>query len=142
MPLVVFDDAEAYLLDLLMRTDDLSGEVWHLHLYQNDFTPLADSVLADFFECNFSGYDVIELTRADWSEASSVGGIAQTTWGTGFQQWLTTSGSQDVYGYYITTNDDLLALWGERFATKFIVTTVNPVLMLPTMRLHSEYEPT
>lgn len=141
MPLVVPDLGEIFLLDLLLREDVSSADRFLLHLYKNDYSPNRVSELIDFEEATFAGYEVVELARDQWSESETVGGYAVSLYGTGYQQWVATTGDQDIYGYYVTDQADEVVLWAERFGTMVTVSEVNPVLLIPVMRLRSEYQP-
>lgn len=142
MPLVVFDASEPYMLRRMLRPDPSDGDVFRLRLFKNDFDPKKDSVLADFDDANYSGYAQQDIDPALWDDPVEVAGVARAAYGGGVFEFLSLSGSQDVYGYYVTDTAGALAIWGERFVgAPLTITPVNPVLILPMMTLHSEYEP-
>jgi hypothetical protein len=138
---VVPDLGEKQLLGVMLKTALLVDANWRLHLFQNNYSPNRVSEITDFVEANFDGYDVVELDRSVWLDPVSIGGVAYSTYGTSLVSWLATSGSQTVYGYYVTDADDTVVLWAERTTTGTVVTTFTPFQMLPLMRLHSEFEP-
>lgn len=73
MALVVFNDGVKRNLGALLAHSGLI-----LNLYQNDYFPLADSVLGNFIECNFSGYNFQIIAPADWGPVIFEGGAAQS----------------------------------------------------------------
>lgn len=83
-------------------------------LYQNDFQPEDDSEIGDFDECDFSGYD-------GWKDVStwSAGGIfwnaPRMTMPGPVATWVVATGGveNDVYGYYVTDEDDNYK-WGQK----------------------------
>lgn len=139
--IVVPNEGELWLLDLLLRETVPSTLKFVLRLYRNDWTPEKDSVRADASEATFAGYLPVEMDRAAWTAAQLVGGEAQSTYGTLYQQWLASSGNQLIYGYFVTDEDDNFILWAERFVTAVNVSAVTPVVMMPVLRLHSEFQP-
>lgn len=142
MPLVVFNASEPYMLRRMLRPDPSDGDVFRIRLFSNDYTPVQDSVIGDFTQASYSGYAQQDLDPALWGDPIEVSGIARAAYDGGVFEFLSTSGTQDVYGYYVTDTSGGVALWGERFVgAPLTITPVNPVLILPMMTLHSEYEP-
>ena len=141
MPLVVPNEGEPTLLRLMLVAALIADEPFLLHLYSNNYDPVKDSVLGDFMEASFSGYDTIQLDRDTWTYPVEIAGIANTTYGVTFLQWLATSGTQDIYGYYVTDLAETICIWAEKLATPVTVSASVPVVLLPVMRLHSEVEP-
>lgn len=141
MALIVPDEGEPLLLDQLLIVEADPGPVWHLHLYQNDYSPNKTSTLADFTEADFSTYAIVELLRSDWQASAEFGGAAYSFYGVTFIEWFAGSGSQVIYGYYVTDEADEFVLWCERFPTPQTASVVNSVKMQPSMRLRSEVEP-
>lgn len=141
MAIVVPDLGEIELLKVMLQTALAVDQVWHVHLFQNDYHPNRESVLDDFVEATFSGYEVLDLNRDQWLDPVTIGGVASTTYGVTLASWVSTSGSQVVYGYYVTDEGDSVVLWAERTSDGTVVSTSTPYQMLPLMRLHSESEP-
>lgn len=141
MSLIVPDEGERWFINQLFRDEVPADQVMRLKLFRNDWTPNRESRLVDALEANYSGYAPKDLFRSVWTPAVTVDGRGQTTYGTTFLEFLALAGSQTVYGYYVTDMDVNVLLWVERFATPITVTPVSAVVMLPVMRLRSEYEP-
>lgn len=125
---------------LVSGIDPLTFPQLHLRLYKNDYFPNRESTLGDFVEADFAGYAELLLDRSQWSAPVTTAGRAQTYYGPAFVEWLSTSGSQNVYGYYVTGGVGVVA-WAERFAQFQQVGVSTPVLVQPIMVLHSELEP-
>lgn len=138
MSLVVTNAGQLDLLELLLKTALLVDETFHLHLYSNNYDPTKTSVLGDFTECMFSGYDVVELFRTDWQTPVQVGDYAQSLYGTTFVSWLALSGSQTCYGYFVTDESDAAVIWAELLQVPQTVTTATPILIWPLLRLKSD----
>lgn len=141
MTIVVPDLGETELLRVLLIREDMAGVPWHLHLYANDYTPHRESTLPDFTEASFPGYDVVEIDRAGWTLPAPVGGVAVSYWGSSATTWTPSSGSQAVYGYFVTDAADALVLWALRFDAPQIATPGTPVSVRPFMRMRSLVEP-
>lgn len=85
----------------------------HVHLYQNPHVPALTDILANYTESTFAGYAVWAIATGDWSASGP-----DITGDNAFSQvaphpFTLTAGAQAVYGFFITTNDDLqlLAAW-------------------------------
>lgn len=141
MPLVVPDEGELVLLDVLLRANVSPSLNWVVRLYANNYTPNRESLLIDFTEASFGGYLPKLLTRSSWTSPATVAGSAQSTYGTDYLVWTASSGSETVYGYYVTDAPATVCLWAERFLNPMTVTDLNPALVLPLMRLRSENQP-
>lgn len=90
-----------FLLNYLLADTDLA---WTYHLYKNNLTPVAGTVLADFTESNFTGYAAkIAVTEAAVTvnasnEAQDLGD--EMTW------TCTADGAaQQAFGIYVTFHD-------------------------------------
>lgn len=138
--LVVPDEGERILLDRTLKGPAVD-QVLFLGLYKNDVTPNRESTLTDFDPADYAGYVAEALVDAGWSDAVTVGGAAQSTYGDDWITFLSSAGMQDVYGYYVF-DPDRGVCWAERFGdAPFTVTTVQPVLIRPVLRGRSEFEP-
>ena len=136
MALKVVNAGELILLALL-RTPYLTGSSLNYRLFKNNYTPVDDSVLADFTEADYQGYAF--LTPALWSIVALVGGRA-------FTQaeplvYLCTGGAtpNTIYGYYATDVVSGNVVLAERFVPGPIAMaiagdtlTINPSLALST----------
>lgn len=141
MAIVVPDEGERYFLNLLLRDTVPSTLKFIIGLYRGDWTPNRESVLADVLEANFSGYLPLEADRSVWTAAQTVGGSAQSTYGVLFQQWIPSSGTQRIYGWYARDEDSNVLLWAERFSAFIDASPAVPVFLMPVVQLHSTFEP-
>jgi hypothetical protein len=133
--IVVPDEGKVFLLDYLVRAAAGDVDDFWLRIWRNDVPITNATVRSDLTEANFSGYSPVQLVRASWTAPAVVDGSAQSTWGTTFLQFLASSGSQTCYGYFVVDADDNFVLWGERFTSPKLVSTLNPITLLPVMRL-------
>jgi hypothetical protein len=141
VPLVVTDVGEVYMLRWTLRPDLERIARLRFHLYSNDTTPHRSSVVEQFEECDFAGYEPRDLEWDQWSAPLSVGGVAASLYGSGFLEFVPSSGSQTVYGYLVTDPDDEVCLWAERLPAPIEASPSLPVLIQPAMRGRSEFEP-
>jgi hypothetical protein len=140
---IVFPDlGEVYLLRRLVAPDPIEDiRPWHLRLYKNNYTPNRVSLIGAFTECDFDGYAAKDMTLADWQAIQLADGIAIAQWGAGFSSWIADSGSQNVYGYYVTDPDDTLCILAERFDAPFPVDSGHPCQFIFSIKSHGEYQP-
>jgi hypothetical protein len=141
MPLVVPDLGEVEMLRWTLRADLTRTVNLTLHLFKNDYTPHRESVIGDFTEADFDGYAPVALDWGQWTGPNSVGGVAVSLYGSGFQTFTPATGTQDIYGYYVTDAEDEICIWAERFPTVVVTDAAHPVQVQPVMRGHSEFEP-
>jgi hypothetical protein len=88
-----------------------------LRLYQNNYTPDATSVLADFLEANFTNYSEKTLSRSNFSAAATdVSGDAFTEYNSD-QVWTCGATGNTIYGYYMVGATSGELYWAEEFAT-------------------------
>ncbi len=140
--IIVPFEGEIALLDTLLRATDFSSREWFLHLYQNDFGPVRNTVVADFVESTFPGYAPLELVDSTWLDPIIIGTVASTTYGAGpvtFTPEYDTG--EPVFGYYVTTASGALCLWCQRFDFSTIPTTLAPVIFRPVLTLKSLFQP-
>lgn len=142
MAAVFPDEGELVLLRRMLTPDAGDADMLHLHLFKNNFDPLKDSVLADFTEADFAGYAAADIDPANWLAPSTVAGRAQTSYNPAPVVFTVSSGSQNVYGYYLTDNADSVVLMCERFgnAPQNLTPSV-PGLVVLIVQLRSENEP-
>lgn len=141
MPIVVPDLGERVLLRRMLTPESADSDPLYLRLYSNDYTPHRESLLADLTEATFSGYAPVALDPADWSAPVTTGGVAQTVHGPGVYSWVASSGTQDVYGYYVTDETDSYLLWAERYPSPVAVSATVPAVVFSLMRLRSIFQP-
>lgn len=135
MALKVPDVGELVLLAALQTPFN----TYVLHLYVNNYTPDDSSVAGNFTEASFPGYASITLNTwgTPFTNGSNKGEIDETD-----RVFTRTAGagSQDVYGYYITTGPGVLG-WAERNPSGpvTIATTGDIYAVLPRFTLNSEF---
>lgn len=135
------ESGERWLLDTLLRTPLAVDQRWHVHLYTNDYHPLASVVLADLVECSVAGYAPQELVRSQWPASSSVGGQAVAQYGANPVTFPCTGGSATYFGFYVTTEDDLTLLWVQRNDASAVIDPLHPGLAVVTFAGRSQSEP-
>jgi len=114
MALVLSNAGKLELLDKMLKDGLSVDEDYTLKLYQNDYTPLAASVIGDFTEADFTGYTSKTLTRSGWNASAIVGGKAEAEYGT-TQTWTCGATGNTVYGYTVQGATSGALLWAERF---------------------------
>lgn len=139
--LVVCADGEDYLLNSAVSTPWTLAELWEIHLYKNDLIPNRDTVLADLVESDASGYAPITLNRDLWSPSAQLGGRGVTMYTGVTPAWNTSSGSQLIYGYYVTVPSLGIMIYSQRLDAPVLMSTLTPVVIPPLFSLHSESEP-
>ncbi len=128
--IVVPDAAERTLLD-----DLLDGVTTYYHLFSNDLTPSATTILGDFVEPMWPAY--APRTVTSWTPALTIAGRAVAT----ADQQLWTRGPIGppglVYGYFVTDGSLGPLLWCERRAAGPVSMQMpgNSVLILPRLTL-------
>lgn len=101
-------------LALLHRILDVGNCV--AHLFVNNYVPVEGSALANFTEMSTLGYASITLDYTLWTFGTNLAGKAEAV--SPQQQWLFTEGTLvTVYGYFVTSADNLTLLWCERYGT-------------------------
>jgi hypothetical protein len=100
--------------EILKRALNFSatGDV-KLHLFQNDYTPVEGSTVANLTEATWTGYAIKTLTGASWTVTNADPSEASYA----IQTFTSSAGSQNQanYGYYITDSANSILLWAERF---------------------------
>lgn len=133
MPLVVPNVGEIKLLSYMLNK--LAPPNTVLHLYSNNYTPSATSIIGDVTEvAGSTGYAAITMTSTTWSVAS-VSGVGTASYP---EVTFTMTTSATAYGYYVTnTGGDLL--WLERFtAAPFVLPGAGgQILLTSTISLNS-----
>jgi hypothetical protein len=115
-----------------------TGENTVLHLYKNNVTPSATSVIGSFTEAAFTGYSAKTLTRGSWDAASTnVDGKAETAYAN--QTWtVTTANSETIYGYYVTSATGGALLFAESFTTPRVLVDRDTLTIPPKFTFRSE----
>jgi len=141
MAFVVPNEGEVVWLRRALTPDAGDGDLLHLHLFKNNFTPGFTTVLADFTESDFAGYAVVDVDPANWPTPTSVANRAQSIYQPAPLIFTPSSGSQNAYGYYLTDNSDSVVMLAERFNdAPQLITPTAPALVVLVVQLHSEGE--
>lgn len=126
------DEGAIELLNDMLRNID---EDKILHLYQNNLTLDESTVIGDFTECDFTGYTQVTLTNTSWSEAGIVDGVAYSWYGNDPLEYTCASGSNMIYGYYVTNETGDL-LWCESCFAGRIFKTNDVLFIQPKLSLN------
>ena len=138
MALLVPNVGEIELLDRLLKgaTSTNDGD-YTLYLYQNDYTPVSGSTLANFTEADFDGYTIMTLSQATWASVSLNGsGKAESSYTQ--QSWTCGSTGNTIYGYYITGNTSGELLWAEKFGSSKALTNGDILNLIPVITLSND----
>lgn len=112
------------------------------HLYKNDVTPDADTVIGDLTEANFSGY--ASHTVTGWGYTSPGIDVDSRAVVLGDENFTATHNgggtNNDIYGYYVTDNSGGL-LWAQRLDSPPIPVDANGkfVTVVPKFTLRSQF---
>lgn len=112
---VVGDVGEVKLLNKL-----IGAEVWTVHLYVNDKTPVNGDTAAQYTEPVWMGYNPIALSQPTVA-ATNAAGKAQLNFAQ--VQWALTmdlSAAINCYGWYVTDQDNTF-IGAERFTSPPLV---------------------
>lgn len=116
MALRAVNEGETQMLRYITGNEVFAdGDTLILRLYDTDVTPAEGDTFSDYTESTGSGYSNITLESASWSFAEEAGDTVHADYA---QQTFTYSGSDVLYGYYITSKDDVgdpIVLWAEKF---------------------------
>lgn len=138
MALLTPNLGELQLLDKMLKDALSTNENYLLKLYSNNYTPDDNSVSASFTQCTFTNYAARTLTRASWNSAVTVGGKAETSYGTGPNSWTCGATGQTVYGYYVDALTSGVTLWAERFSTSRVLANGDVLNITPKFTLEKE----
>lgn len=119
MAIVVVNEGAGQLLRYTIGLDDVDGGPnWILRLNQNNVSVVPGTVLGDFAECDFTGYNEQSLSPTSWGSPSIISNRASSTYAPGTPFDFTNTGSaQAVYGYYVVLTSLGICLFAEQFAT-------------------------
>jgi hypothetical protein len=121
------------IIDCVVDANPLSSPLTY-HLFTNDYTPVAGSVVGSFTECSIAGYTSQTAALAGWVRSVAPDGtITGTT--TNCVYTLTDAGT--VYGYWVQDAASDLC-WAQRFDTPVVFGVLGGVITLtPTFQLKS-----
>lgn len=142
MDIVVSNEGERELLRCTLRKSTADPDPWRLHLFQNDFTPTRDVILADLEECDVPGYAPADLDPESWTEPATVDGGAESWYGSGTLTVTSTGGAQWQYGFFVTDFSDTVLLWCARFDSPQFFLPGAPVVVQLGLGGRSQSEPT
>jgi hypothetical protein len=85
-----------------------------LKLYTNDFSPSLTTVLGDFTEATYAGYNPAGTIVSFTPPALNAGGKAEIVY-TNYNSFVSAPSGNTIYGYYVIDNfDPSKLLWAER----------------------------
>lgn len=117
MALVVPAEGLKRVLDMWNAGTGQAGVT--LRLYQNNYTPISTSVLADFTIATFSGY---ADETPSFGSATPISGVMTITDSSQRNFTHNTGGtSNTVYGYYVVDTLAGKVLWAERFSASILM---------------------
>lgn len=117
MPQVVQNSSQILLLENV-RAAPLSNGLWNdvvIKLFQNDFTPNVNTVLADFTEADFSGYASVNQVATWLTPFVDANGIPRMM---NAQMQFDHDGgvtANAIFGYWVEKAITGELLWAERF---------------------------
>ena len=138
MALLTPNKGELELLDKMLKDALSVDETYLIKLYKNDYTPDDNSVTGSFTQADFTAYAGRTLTRTSWNSAVTVGGKAETSYGTGPQSWTCGTTGNTVYGYYVEATTSGITLWAERFSTSRVIAEGDVLNITPKFTLNKE----
>lgn len=138
MALLTPNAGELELLDKMLKDALTTDENYLLKLYTNNVTPDDNSVTASFSQATFTNYAGRTLTRTGWNSAATIGGKAETSYGTGPESWTCGATGQTVYGYYVEAVTSGITLWAERFSTSRVLANGDVLNITPKFTLEKE----
>lgn len=112
---IVTEAGRMYIASGLVGALDGSGDILVLHLFKSDSTPTTGSVPGDFTEAAFGSYTAIQKYLNENSGPVLTAGEALVLFGGGPQHWDCTSGTETIYGWYITEYATGYLLFAERY---------------------------
>jgi hypothetical protein len=126
------DDGIQDCLDALTGTTPISTAL--LRLFSNNVTPDNTTTLGGLTEATFTGYAAVTLSG--WSAASLAAHVASST--ANPITFTLTAGSQNIYGWYVTSADGELICAGRDVAAPVAMSlTVNTYQVTLTISLAS-----
>jgi hypothetical protein len=115
--MVIPNEGKEVLLDLAIHDAGAALEDWSLDLYQNNYTPVDASTLADFTPSTFTGYVAVPITRAEMGGAAVVANVAERTRSVPPEFVCTGGTSQNAYGWFLTGEISGKVYAAQRFDT-------------------------
>ncbi len=111
MALVVVNEGELELLDKCLKDTLSTDENMILHLYKNNYTPVAATTSTDFTEADFTNYVNKTLARTTWNAAVTVSGKAESSYGSAPLSWTCGATGNTIYGYWVQGATSNKVLW-------------------------------
>ena len=128
------------LHDALQAWVDLRNDstIWHVHTFQNDYTPVPGDDISAYTESTYIGYSAQNLVMDSWSITGTTADVVTADSGYDVTFTASSSGfsSQPVYGYYVTDNLGNYK-WGERFADTRTVRPLDQLVVHPKMLMQN-----
>ncbi len=137
MPLKVPLDSEIFILGQY-----LTSQSFRMHLFSNNYTPAANSIVSSFTEAAFSGYAQKTIAAGDWTTPVDDGAGRAISFNLA-QTWANSTGAvgNDIYGYFMTDAGGTNLVWAERLASVPVdMNTAGKTLSIqPVFTLLSEF---
>jgi hypothetical protein len=134
MTFVLSTGGEVTLLTIMLKSALAVDQPFTLHLYNNNITPTSSSVVGDFTETSFTGYNSVTLSRATWQTPTVVGSSAQIQYNTSSITWTCSGSGDTIYGAFILDGSGNL-VWAEPFTAPRTLANGDVLNYLPIVSL-------
>jgi hypothetical protein len=121
--MVIPDAGKVLWLHWALDGDGSDLEDFHIRLYQNNYTPDNNSLLANFTQSTFTGYAAVAALRSDFDFPVVVANIAYGVLSFVPTYNCTGGAPETAYGWYLEGDSSLTVLAAQRFD--------NPRVMAP-----------
>lgn len=115
MNMVIPNAGKQKWLAWALADDGTTLEEFTVELYQNDYTPVDGSLLANFTPADFTGYAAVFLARSGFSAPVIVANVAESTHVTVPEYECTGGSPQTVYGWVMYGSTSNVAVAAQRF---------------------------
>lgn len=118
MALVLADVGADQILKAYFNNNWPVSKNLKLRLYENNYTPVDTSTLANFTQATAPGYAAISLINGSWT-ITPANDPSDAVYAE--QTFTFTGAGNTIYGYYIEDNDGTsgVLIWAELFAASF-----------------------
>lgn len=114
-----------------------TDEGYTLKLFQNNASINAYTATSDLQEANFSGYEPVLLTRAQWKAPVLVGTKAVCLYENEIT-WTAGAISNTIYGYYVVESGSGVLLWCYKFEQEYFMSDGDTLIVQPSFALRGE----
>lgn len=113
----IFNLGKERLFDWMLNQSTTTVDTT-LRLFQNNMALTNTKVAANFTEADFSGYTPVTISRGSYTITLDSGNNHVVATYTSVPTFTCDAGpSQTIYGWYLTDNNDGIAICGQEFAT-------------------------